>query len=271
MSQPTQRSEIALKTAVYRIPGMETVETRKDVVYQAAETGPLTMDLYYPTGKTQAAPAVIIVAGYPDPGFERVFGCKFKEMGSSVSWAQLLAASGIVAVAYSNREPAANLAHLLDHLRQNAATLGIDRSRIALFASSGNVPLALSALIQSDWRDSLKCAALCYGLTLDLDGGTEVADAAKTWGFANPNAGKSVRDLPPSLPLFVARAGQDNIAGLNVAMDRFLSHAVSANLPLTFANHPDGPHGFDLMHASETSREIIRQILRFLQVHLGAA
>lgn len=260
MSQPTPRAEISLKTVLYRVPGMEAVHIRRDVVYHDS----LTMDLYYPPEtKNQPAPVMIIVAGYPDAGIQMMFGCKFQEMGSNVSWAQLAAVSGIVAVTYTNRQPAEDLARLLHYLRHNAADLGIDANRIALWASSGNVPLALSLL------NEVKCAVLCYGLTLDLDGGTEVADAAKMFRFANPGAGRSVSDLPRTVPLFVARAGQDATPGLNTALDRFVSNAVSANLPLTLANHPDGPHGFDLLHDSETTREIVRQILRFLEFHLG--
>jgi hypothetical protein len=39
-------------------------------------------------------------------------------------------------------------------------------------------------------------------------------------------------------------------------------------VPITFVNHDTGPHGFDLLQDSETSREIIRQILRFLRSQL---
>ncbi len=124
--------------------------------------------------------------------------------------------------------------------------------------------------MQPQFRESLKCAALCYGYTLDLEGSTAVADAQKQWRFANPNAGKTVRDLPQDLPLFVARAGQDANPGLNETLDRFLSHALACNLPITIANHPTGPHAFDMLQDSETSRQIIRQILSFLRFHLLA-
>jgi hypothetical protein len=43
---------------------------------------------------------------------------------------------------------------------------------------------------------------------------------------------------------------------------------VAANLPISLANHPTGPHAFDIMDDSETSRGIIRQILAFLRLHL---
>jgi hypothetical protein len=54
-------------------------------------------------------------------------------------------------------------------------------------------------------------------------------------------------------------------------MDRFLAKALSLNLPVTFVNHAEAPHAFDLMHDSETSREIIRRILEFLRFHLAPA
>ena len=115
---------------------------------------------------------------------------------------------------------------------------------------------------------ALKCAVLCYGYTLDSDGSTGVADAARHWGFVTPCAGTSVEDLPRDIPLFVARAGQDQMPGLNETLDRFLTRALACNLPVTFVNHSTAPHAFDLFHDSETSREIVRRILAFLQFHL---
>ena len=58
--------------------------------------------------------------------------------------------------------------------------------------------------------------------------------------------------------------------GLNEALDDFVLKALASNLPVTLVNHPDGPHAFDLLHDSETSREIIKRILQFMQFHLTA-
>ncbi len=63
---------------------------------------------------------------------------------------------------------------------------------------------------------------------------------------------------------------QDELPHLNETIDRFLSKALTCNLPITFVNHPAAPHAFDLLHNSETSHEIIRQILAFMQFHLLA-
>jgi hypothetical protein len=271
MSQEIQPIDITKMRVVYQIPGANTVTIRRDVEYRTTDTGALTMDLYYPPDWQSGAPlpAVVFVAGYPDPGFASKVGCKLKEMASYVSWGQLTAASGLVAITYTNREPAADIHALIEYLRQNAAALGIDENHIGVWACSGNVPLALSVLMQAA-GDYLQCAALCYGLMLDLDGATRVADAARQWGFVNPCAGKSVDDLPKEVPLFIARAGQDQMPHLNETLDRFVARALSCNLPVTFVNHPDAPHAFDLFHDSETSREIIRQILAFMRFHLLA-
>ena len=56
--------------------------------------------------------------------------------------------------------------------------------------------------------------------------------------------------------------------GLNEALDRFVCAALTRNLPMTVVNHAGGPHGFDIFDDSEMTRDVIRQILAFLQFHL---
>ncbi len=263
---------ITKKRVVYTMPGVDAVTVRRDVPYRDTDDDPGTMDLYYPPDRTSGAllPAVVFVLGYTDAGAQRMLGCRFREMESFVSWAQLTAASGMVAITYTNREPVADMHAVIDHVRRNATSLGIDAARIGLWASSGHVPIALSLLMQEGIGDYLKCAVLCYGYMLDADGFTGVAQAAKQFGFVTPADGRSAQHLQGSVSLFVARAGQDQLPHLKEAMDRFVTDAVKANLPLTFVNHPDGPHAFDLFHDSETTRGIVQHILAFMRFHLGA-
>lgn len=269
MSHDSQPDHISKKRAVYTMPGVDAVTVRRDQVYRVTGADALTMDLYYPPDSKNGArtPAIIFVTGFPDDGAQQRIGCKQKEMGSYISWAQLAAASGLVAITYTNREPATDVPAVLQHARQNAAALDIDENRIGVWACSGSVPNALSLLMQ-DAQDRVKCAVLCYGYTLDSDGSTSVADAARQWGFVTPCAGKSVGDLSREMPLFIARAGQDQMPGLNKTLDRFLAVALACNLPVTFVNHSMAPHAFDLFDDSETSREIIRRMLAFLRFHL---
>lgn len=269
MSQETQQEAITKKRVVYQIPGAIAVTVRRDIEYRKSDAGILTMDICYPSDSKREAgiPAVVFVLGYSDVGFQKMLGCKQKEMGSYVSWAELASASGLAAITYTTREPATDIHSVLQFVRQNAASLGIDGNKIGVWACSGNVPNALSVLIR-EGQDHLKCGVLCYGYMMDLEGSTSVADMAKKIGFVNSSAGKSVDDLPQSLPLFIARAGSDQNPHLNEMLDLFLIKALARNLPITFANHPSGPHAFDLLHDDETTRLIIEQILAFMRFHL---
>lgn len=267
MSEETEH--VARRRVVYSLPGMEEVSVRRDIEYRADEAGALTLDIYYPpsaSGGTRL-PAVVFVAGYPDEGFAAHLGCKFKEMGALVSWGRLTAAAGVAAVTYTNREPARDAHAVLEYVRRNADALGVDENRIGLWAGSGNVPLALSLLMR-EGGERPRCAVLCYGYTLDLAGSEGVAEASRTWGFVNPCAARRVGELPPRVPLFVARAGRDEMPRLNETLDRFVCEALKHNLPLTLTNHAEGRHAFDLFDDGETSREVVRQILAFMRVHL---
>jgi len=264
------RTDLAAKTVLYTMPGVDAVIVRRDEPYKVTEAGALTMDLYYPPGAAAGArlPAVVIVFGYSDVGYPTKLGCKFKEMGMCVSWARLLAASGMVAVLYTNRKPVEDVGALLRAIRENAGSLGIDADRIGLWAGSGNVPLAVWLIMQNG-MEYLKCAALCSGFMLDRVGSTLVADAQKAYGFVNPCAGQSIDDVRSDVPLFLARAGKDQFAGVNESLDAFMAGALNRNLPVTLVNHAAGPHGFDVFDDSETTRHIIGQILAFMRCHLS--
>ena len=225
------------KTVLFTLPGMDAVRV---------EHGE-TIDVYRPA-EGEAPAAVVIVAGYRDEGFQRFVGCPFREMGWTTSWGRLIAASGLAAITYTNRDPAADAQTVVQHARERFG-------RVGLLASSGHAPLALWLMTQR----AASCAALLYGYTFD------VPEAARAFGFANPAEGMSVADLPADVPLFVARAGRDEMPGLNETLDRFVAGAIARNLPLTFMNHPDAPHVFDLLHDSAATRAIVRGCLGFLR------
>ena len=75
-------------------------------------------------------------------------------------------------------------------------------------------------------------------------------------------------DASSIIPIFVVRAGQDEIPTMNDSIDRFIAAALAANAPITFMNHPFGEHGFDNQNEDERSREIIRAAIAFMHTHL---
>ena len=71
-------------------------------------------------------------------------------------------------------------------------------------------------------------------------------------------------------PIFIARAGRDEVPTMDDSIDRFVREALVRNIALTFMNHPQGVHGFDNQNDDERSREIIRSAIAFMHTHLGA-
>ena len=146
-----------------------------------------------------------------------------------------------------NREPAADFLATLSHVQRSAATLGVDAGRLGLWASSGHVPVALSALMR-DGSIKVRCAALAVRVHARSGWRHRRVRTTRNNSASSRRAlGKSVDDLAADVPMFLVRAGKDQFPGLNDAMDRFAARALAANLPLTLVNHANGPHAFDLV------------------------
>lgn len=221
------RHEVTTRRVVYEIPGMRLIVARKEE-FPGAGGAPLALEIYEardPIGDS----VVVIVAGYPDAGFEQRVGCKFMKMEWTVSIAQLIAASGLTAITHSNRDPEADALALMSHLAARGHKIGI-------WATSGHGPVALTAA----------ATAVCAVLT-------------------NP----MTRDSCPDTPLFVVRSGKDEIPGLNTALDNFTARALADNRPLTLVNYPEAPHSFELVFDRPATRRILQQGVDFLRAHLG--
>ena len=122
------RPDPTAASVVLKIPGMERVRVRPDLVYSTVEGTRLAADLYLPPDAARSAspPVVILVAG----GAENT---KAWEIYTSLS--RLFAASGLAAVPFNHRlrypkrqyeEGAADLLTLIGFLRSNARRLGVD-------------------------------------------------------------------------------------------------------------------------------------------------
>jgi acetyl esterase/lipase len=77
------------------------------------------------------------------------------------------------------------------------------------------------------------------------------------------------KDASKIPPIFIARAGRDQVATMDDSIDRFVKEALVRNIALTFANHPQGVHSFDNQNDDDRSREIIRSAIAFMQCHLN--
>jgi len=216
------------------------------------------VDIYYPSNSDKPFPAVVLVTGYPDPGFEKMTGMKLKDVAQNQSWGKLLAASGVAAIVYTASDPVQDALELVDWICAKGEGLGIDAQRLGLLSVSGNVPNALHVL---QYRPRFRCATLCYGFMLDTETDTGVSAAATQFHFANPNS--TELNLATELALLVVRAGKDAFPGLNNSIDNFIANSLRCNRDLEFINYAQGEHAFDIKDSSLRSLQLLRRILEF--------
>jgi acetyl esterase/lipase len=265
---PTFQEMIRMRV-VFSVPGMDSVSVRRDLVYKTADGQPLRMDVYSPSGPPQSRPAVILIHGGPIPRTGA------KNMGVFVSYGELLAASGFVAVTFDHRflapdrlaDAGEDVRDLVAHVRKSADVLRLDSDRVALWAFSGGGPLLAAPL--SD-RPAWLRALVAYYPILDLQepppGNNPGASTEVRQAFSPIRSLGDGRSAPP---IFVARAGLDD-PWLNGSIDRFVRAALDNGATLDLLNHPEGRHSFDILDDVPRSKQIIRRTLAFLKDHLAA-
>ena len=264
------RPDFTRMSVRFERPGTDEVEVLPGLEYRATEAGALVLDLYRSRERGGAARGAVIVAtGYSDVGARRLFGRATREMAPFRSWARLLAASGLVALLHETGiDPRADLAALHAFVCARAGELGLDPSRLGVLGCSGHGPNAVA--LAMDATPPLRALALLYAYTLDEGGETAVAEAAATFRFSHPTAGRSVAELPEATAYLLVRAGGDECPGLNVALERFFAAARARGLDVALRDVTGAPHAFDLLRDDEASRAAIGEILAFFVGRLRA-
>lgn len=266
-------AERVILPVVYRLPGMDTVTVHSNMKYSDVDNPFLLMDVYTPPGlsKGDLRPIVMLIHGAAGAQY------KPKDWGLFQSWGRLVAAAGIVAAMFTHRlgypkpllaEAALDASNALSYIRSNAGAFNADPGRIGLVAWSGGGPLLSTAMREKP--PFVRCLVALYAY-LDIQRSpshveNETPECLNSFSPISYLHG----DTSAIIPLFIARAGQDEIPMMNDSIDRFLAAAIAANAPLTYMNHPFGEHGFDNQNDDDRSREIIRGALAFLSTHLGA-
>jgi acetyl esterase/lipase len=77
------------------------------------------------------------------------------------------------------------------------------------------------------------------------------------------------KDASKVPPMFIARAGHDEVPTMLDSIDRFIAKGLAGNIPITVMNHPQGVHSFDNQNDDDRSREIIRAAIEFMRTQLG--
>jgi tetratricopeptide (TPR) repeat protein len=229
---------------VYPVPDASRYTAQKDLIYRTlpAEVDgkrELKFDLYRPAQSTaQALPVVIFLdafGGGSQRGWEIYTG-----------WAKASTAHGFAAInadTHTGGVPE-DLDELASYLRQNAARLGVDPARIAVYAASGNAYRALP-IIQDPKRNWIQSAAIYYG----------AADVAR---------------YRPEIPILWVRAGLDR-PSLNQGIDEQVARAAKQNVTISMVNFAAGHHGFEVLDDNDESRDVIEQTFQFFKRTLNPA
>ena len=219
------------KPVVLKLPGMENVEVRRNLVYD----GEHKLDFYRPK-TANVVPLVIFLNGVARPDL--------KDWGQYTTWPRLAGVRGMAAISYetTGNDAGPQTDALLRWIQQHAGELKIDPKRIAIWGCSANVRLG-TALLAS--HDDFRAAVFYYGV---------METAAK-------NA---------LTPVLVTRAGLDALF-LNQSIDRWVAQAVELGAPVTLITYPEGVHAFDVENDTPESRQIVTATLDFLQFHLANA
>lgn len=267
---------MAQERIVYSLPGMENGLVRKDILFKTEGELALKMDLYLPDDlkASESRPAVILVSG----GDASADTLRTREMGIYISYGQLLAASGFIGIVFDHRglegysqlrEVGADADDLVTYVRTHAASLGVDPERLCFWAFSSGPIYGLRTAFRTA-PSAIRCAIAYYGVMTILNKKYFHYAAEEEPLLREFSPVSYVREVPASIPpLFVARAGLDR-SFLNESIDEFVQLAIDENVPITFMNHPEGLHGFDILNDDERSREIIRATLEFLKTHLNS-
>jgi acetyl esterase/lipase len=267
--------EIEQMRVVYQLPHMEKVPVSKDIVYKTVHEEDLKMDVYYPPNMPSHSPcpAVLLVHGGSQPEHVEYI----KESGQYVSWGQLIAASGLIAVMFKHRtdkgytqlhEASCDIDDLIYYIWKHSSSLRIDGDRLCICAFSQGPIYGFRAVLR-DTPTYIRCIVSYYG-------GMSIMDTR--YFHFNADEEDLVRDFSPVYhlrhadaskvaPIFIVKAGRDRTF-LNKSIEEFVAVASECNIPFTYMNHPTGEHGFDIFNNDARTREIIKATLAFLAEHL---
>ena len=260
------------KRLVHRVDGMERVAIRRDIPYWQDGGVKLLMDVYAPAELPSGfrLPALFFVHGGPIPA-EMLSP---RRWGVFESYGALAAASGLVGVTFDHRlhDPGDytraqdDVRTAIGYVREHADELRVNPERIGIWVFSGGGPLLSWALRE---RPSYVGCLVAFYALLDLRHVTPPnADPAVLERAKALSPAAQLEGWLAGSPMFIARAGRDS-ATINQSIDLFIREALTVNMQLDVANHPEGEHAFDARNDDDRSREIITRAIAFVQARLS--
>jgi acetyl esterase/lipase len=251
----------------YELPGTDSVLVERDITYKEVDGRAMLLDVYRPPQTSGRLPAVLMVHG-SGPQF---LVDEAKDWGTFTGFGRIIAASGMVGVAFNHRgsanfstlqDEASDIEDAVSYVREHADELGVDPDRICLWAfSAGGAYLGRPL---RDRPDYLRCVVAYYAV-MDLTTIPDLVSDKLTPEQLREHSPVShlAQDEPPLPPILVAKAGRDR-EDINGTIDAFVREAARRDLPVELLVHEEGRHGFDVMDDDQRTRAIIERTLAFI-------
>lgn len=262
-------AEAVMPPVVVTLPGMDRVRFIRELKYRDTDEPQVRMDFYLPPAAKEAVPVVLFVHGGSNIQVQP------KDWGIYQSWGRLAAASGMAGVTFTQHlgfpktdvpQAAEDVAAALSFVRDNASKYGLDKNRICIVVYSAGGPMLAPYMVNAPgW---LKCLVGWYPFM-------DIRQSSFHQSSEKPETLLAFSDIlkldqpGTKTPLYLVRAGSDQIATLKDTIDRFVTKALATDYPLTVANAPGSPHGFDNQVDSIRTRELVMGTLDFLRGRLG--
>ncbi|MCK6543540.1 dienelactone hydrolase family protein [bacterium] len=221
------------KPFVFRPPNTTGIVVKADILFSQADGKELFFDLYQPR-ESRNRPILI---------FLNMVGGPQRTWGIYKGWGIAAAADGLAAINFDTRSDRAEevFDSLIEYLRKNGQSLGVDPDRIAVYAASANMNRGMRLMMDSA-RTYLKAGLAFYG-------------------------NSEINSFRMDLPILVIRSGLDNVL-TNSAVDFLFKKAIHANAPWSLINYSGGHHGFEVEDPNDYSVYLIRTVLQFAKNHL---
>ena len=227
---------------VFTIEEMDTVKISR-VCYKTIDRSKdrqdrLLMELYYPPDFNfkKKLPAIILYSDHRTLIDETPY----------VSWAQLIAASGMIAITYQGtvvcEEDFIDLAH---YIKKQETFLGVNSRMIGILAGEAGIvrfAVTISTRIE-DIPLQIRCAVCRIGR------------------LPPPS------EFAPDFPVVILNAGQGH-DGIKHSVERYVKDATNLEINYKILEYTDGVHKFDVRQNTPKSREIIQQIIAFYKEEL---
>jgi len=265
----------------YPLPPPSSFQRLPEQTYRTVAGHDFRLDVVRPAqsrADERPRPVVIFVHGQMHPALVR----EAKEWRSYREMAEILAAKGYVTVMpnlgasatgfesnklFGEVVPVAdNLEAAVRYVHTNAATLGVDPARIALWVASAGGAYGLGSALGN--LASVTRAVVAYYplVTESVLTGTQppLAEAA----IERLSAIRQLRRRgAKSAPVLLVRAGYDWDV-LNRGIDDFATLAAESKAPVTVVRHDRAHHAFEVVDATEETRAVLERTFAFLDEHL---